>query len=143
MQKEGSNFILALDVQEDPYAKNNQIKVRVSVPIAPELLLEGPKEFLQEKVELVWDSSRQRVRKFKRLVYDKFLLEEQELTLDENEGQIILQQALAERWPKPFESALPLDQMRGRVAFLKQKSPQISFPDFSNFDDLISSSLQR
>jgi ATP-dependent helicase HrpB len=127
----GEQFVLVLDAQENPYAKNQQVTIRSYIPIDAEVLLEGPDDLLSEKNELIWDEQRQKVRKAARLSYNGIVLEDRDCPVTDEEAASVLKKALRDLWPKPFGDVDELAQLRGRVAFIKSQREDVDLPDLS------------
>ncbi|MEY3901118.1 MAG: hypothetical protein RL189_424 [Pseudomonadota bacterium] len=131
-----SSFAIAL--QAEQIRRQGSTHFITEITTAAGLSAQVLKVCLRNKVRSesvsVWDSQSERVRSAERVVFEGITLEEKQSQAAPADSEQILFQQLKTDWPKPFESAKPLEYFTQRMALLRQRFPEIDALEISGDD---------
>lgn len=135
-----NEFLIAIEARENPAGGNAAFSTMVwsAVGLEPEDLLDKA----EENVERTWDRKTERAVGQNRLTYGRLVLDERPIGGFVPEFEALLEQALRQAWPRPFEDAVPLATYARRREIVLTHLPDAPLPDLAHADfDLFLTSL--
>lgn len=129
-----TDLILALDASEtQAKSKDQSISIWVASELSASLLLRQGGALLSRRREIVWSDDAERVDVMDRTYYGQIVIGETRAAVsdvDQSAIEEVLRAKLAERWPKPFESALDLAEYHQRIRILRDLGEGDCYPVF-------------
>ncbi len=123
-----SAFAIAL--QAEQIRRHGSTHFVTEITVAAGLSAHIIKDTFTKKVRTetlaVWDDQAERVRSLSRTLFEALVLEERQLQSSPTDAEQMLFEQLKSRWPKPFESAEPLEFFAQRMELLRVRFPEIS-----------------
>lgn len=126
-------LLVALDVDEQRTGRGSSAVVRLASAIEPEWLLEYAPSALEERIELHFDSAKERVERTLRTSYGSIVLDEQRTAAEPSEAasQVLARAALANGGQLLGTSGEALERVLIRLRVLREHMPELSLPDLS------------
>jgi ATP-dependent helicase HrpB len=81
-----------------------------------------------------WDGQSERVKSATRVMFESLVLEERQTQGEATDAEQVLFEELKSRWPKPFESAQPLEFFEQRMNLLCERFPEMAKTSISDGD---------
>jgi ATP-dependent helicase HrpB len=127
-----SEFLVAVDAEERRDAGK---LVRIASAIEPEWLIDLFIDQMRETTECRWNAQTERVEIFKRLLYDKLVIDESRANeADSDEAARILAEAALAAGPQRFVDSEVVEKFIARVDFVARTFPEAGLPVFDDSD---------
>jgi ATP-dependent helicase HrpB len=109
-------------------------EITVAAAVTPQIIKESFAKQIKTETVAVWDEQAERVRTLSRTIFELLVLEERQHQSSPEDAEQMLFEQLKSRWPKPFESARPLEFFNRRMKLLRERFPETDALELSGSD---------
>ncbi|MFZ9520858.1 MAG: ATP-dependent helicase HrpB [Silvanigrellaceae bacterium] len=129
-----SDFAIALQAEQTRRQGSTHFvtEITLAAGLNAQILKSLGKDKTRIESKSFWDEQSERVRNSTRVMFESLVLEERQSQGESSDAEQILFDELKSRWPKPFDSAAPLEFFEHRMSLLQTRfpdTPKISIVD--------------